>query len=62
LNPFIREDKVIIYIDDVLIPFKTVEENLEILKEILLVPKKYGFALNISKCKFLRREIDFSDI
>jgi len=59
LNPFIREDKVIIYIDDVLIPSKTVEENLEILKEILLIFKKYDFALNISKCKFLRREIEF---
>lgn len=42
-----------------MIPSKTVEENLEILKEILLVLKKYGFALNISKCKFLRREIEF---
>jgi len=33
LNPLIRQDKVIIYIDDVLILTKTVKKNLEILKE-----------------------------
>lgn len=59
LNPFIREDKVIVYIDDVLIPSKTIRENLEILKEIWQLLKKYGFELNLAKCKFLRKEIEF---
>lgn len=62
LNPFIREDKVIIYIDDVLIPSITVKENLETLNEILLVLKKYDFALNLSKCKFLKKRNRISRI
>lgn len=50
---------MIIYIDDVLISSVTVEENLKTLDKILLVLKKYNFALNLSKCKFLKKEIEF---
>lgn len=59
LNQFIREDKVIVYIDDVLIPTKTVAENLEVFKKVWLRLKRYGFELNLKKCKFLRRKIEF---
>lgn len=59
LNPLVRQGKVTVYIDDVLIPTETVEENLSLLREVLLLLKKYGFELNYSKCQFLRQTIEF---
>lgn len=38
-----RENKVIIYIDDILIATETVETNLQTLKEVLLKLKQYDF-------------------
>lgn len=38
---------------------ETVEENLTILKEVLIILKKYGFELNIEKCQFLKNHIEF---
>jgi len=35
LNSLIREDKIIIYMDDILIPSETVEQNLSVLKRKL---------------------------
>lgn len=59
LNPWIRTDKIMVYIDDVFIPSETVKENLEILEEIMKVLKAYKFELNYSKCKVLRKSIEF---
>lgn len=59
LDPLIRAEKVIVYIDDVLIPSDTIEQNLETLKEVLVQLKKYKFELNYTKCKFLRTKIEF---
>lgn len=59
LNPLIRDDKVIIYIDDILIPSETVDENLRTLSEVIIIFKRYGFELNLAKCKFLRKNIEF---
>jgi len=33
LSPLIRQDKILVYIDDILIPSETVEENLTVLKK-----------------------------
>lgn len=57
--PLVQEDKVLVYIDDILIPSETVEENLSVLKRVLTILKSYGFELNISKCQFLRKRIEF---
>jgi len=59
LQSFIHDDKILIYIDDVLIPSVTIEQNLLTLKEILLILKRYGFELNFKKCQFLRKSIEF---
>jgi len=59
LQPLVREDKVIVYMDDVLIPSGTVKENLSILKNILARLKKYRFNLNYDKCQFLKRKTEF---
>jgi len=59
LQPFIREDRILVYIDDVLIPTVSVEENLATIKDVLLRLKQYGFQLNYKKCQFLQRSIEF---
>jgi len=48
-----RRGKLLMYIDDMFIATKTVEENLEVLKEVLIILKKYELKLNLSKCIFL---------
>jgi len=59
LQPFIRNDKILVYIDDILIPSVSVEDNLSTLKEVMLVLKQYGFELNVRKCQFLRKTVEF---
>lgn len=59
LSPLVREDRIIVYMDDVLIASETVEQNLEILEEVLITLKKYGFELNYAKCQFLRKKLKF---
>jgi len=49
----------LIYIDDILIPSNTVEENFTVLEQVLLELKKYRFKLNFSKCQFLRMKIKY---
>lgn len=48
-----------VYIDDILIPTETVEENLKTLEEVLTLLKRYGFELNYKKCQFLKRKVEF---
>lgn len=45
--------------DDILIPSKSIDENLEILKQVLLIFKNYGFELNYEKCRFLKKKIEY---
>lgn len=62
LNTFqdmIRASKLLIYIDDLLIATENAEENIIILQEVLMTLKKYGLELNISKCLFPKREIEY---
>lgn len=59
LNPLIREDKVIVYIDDILVATNSVQSNLTVLKEIMSILRNHGFDLNIEKCQFLRKSIEY---
>jgi len=59
LNHLIRQDKILVYIDDILIPSRSIDENLLILKETLTLLKRYGFEINYKKCIFLKTEIEF---
>lgn len=59
LQPLIREDKVIVYIDDILIASESVESNLTTVKEVLLILKQYRFELNFKKCQFMRKTIEY---
>jgi len=49
LNSFIRQGKVIVYIDDILIPSSTIQDNLNTLKEVLIELKRYDFQFNLDR-------------
>lgn len=59
LQPLIRKNKVIVYIDDILIASDSIEANLETLKEVMCELKKYNFELNWQKCHFLKKSIEY---
>lgn len=55
----LRFTKVLCYLDDVLIPTKTIDESLEILREVLTIFKRNRLTLKLSKCFFLRTNIEY---
>ncbi|GFV11306.1 retrovirus-related Pol polyprotein from transposon 17.6 [Trichonephila clavipes] len=56
---FTRKGIVISYLDDLVIPAKNEQEDLEKLKIILDVAKKYGLEIKFKKCQFLKKKIEF---
>lgn len=59
LQPLIKDNKVIVYIDDILIPSSSVSENLIVLKQVLVELKRHDFQLNYNKCAFLKSKIEY---
>lgn len=55
----LRFSKVLCYLDDILIPAKTVDQALGTLLEILEVLKNNGFTVKLQKCYFLKTEIEY---
>ncbi|KMQ91352.1 hypothetical protein RF55_8798 [Lasius niger] len=60
LQSLIREDKIIVYIDDILILSSSTKDNLMVLKQVMLLLKRHDFQLNFNKCLFLRETIEYS--
>lgn len=58
-SDLIYQNRTIIYLGDILIATKTVEEHLETLKLILQRIKDNRLILNLQKSKFLYTEIDY---
>lgn len=52
-------DKPLIYMDDVLCYSTDISESLTRLEEILNALSTVGFSLNLKKCKFMKKKIDF---
>ncbi|RVE43148.1 hypothetical protein evm_012227 [Chilo suppressalis] len=50
---------LLVYIDDILIPFTTIEEGLRYLEETLFALSKAGFTINQKKCKFFVDNIEY---
>jgi hypothetical protein len=48
-----------VYLDDILIPSKTVREGLENLQEILYLLRREGLTLNVKKCSFLATSVEY---
>jgi hypothetical protein len=56
---FIDEGRIKIYLDDLLLGTKTIEEHLELLAQILQRLSEYGLKLQMNKCKFACDEIEY---
>lgn len=50
LKPLIDAKKIVVYLDDINIATKTIEEHIEILSEVLRLLSEAGLCLNIKKC------------
>lgn len=61
INKLIKQmsGEVIAYLDDVIIPSKTVQEGLDKLKRFLKIIREAGLTLRLDKCRFLAEEIKF---
>ncbi|KAL1490130.1 hypothetical protein ABEB36_012870 [Hypothenemus hampei] len=55
----LRHTKVLIYLDDILIPSYTVKEGLEILKSIFRLFQEANLKFNMEKCHFFETEIEY---
>jgi len=53
----IRENKILVYLDDILIATENVDEHLEILREVFNLARRHGLRFRLDKCSFLYREI-----
>lgn len=47
------------YMDDVIVPSKTIDEGLQKLNDIFNLFRSSGITLNLSKCNFLKQSIDY---
>ena len=59
LNPTDRPDFVSVYVDDVLIFSKTLDEHLEHLESVINRLEEVGLKLKASKCQFVREEVEY---
>lgn len=55
----LRFNKVLVYLDDILIPAKSADEALGILKEVLEIFRLHELTLNLNKCVFLTAKIEY---
>lgn len=55
----LRHDKVVNYLDDILILCNSVEEGLELLKTVLELFQKANLKLNLKKCQFFESSIEY---
>ncbi|XP_061395568.1 uncharacterized protein LOC133331186 [Musca vetustissima] len=49
--------EILAYLDDLIIPSKTIAENLKLVEKFLKKLGEYGLTLRLDKCSFLQREI-----
>lgn len=59
LQDFIRQNEIVVYIDDILIATKTLSEHLCILRKVLNRLAENGLEINLSKCKFCYEDIEY---
>ncbi|XP_058448859.1 uncharacterized protein LOC131428832 [Malaya genurostris] len=59
LKDLIKDGKVIVFVDDIIIPSKDEDEGLKILNEVLEVAEAAGLQFNWGKCVFLQRRVEY---
>ena len=55
----IKEEKLCVYLDDILIATKTIAEHFEVLQQVFEILSENLLEINLEKCKFLFNEIDY---
>jgi hypothetical protein len=59
MHDLIDEGVIVVYIDDILVFTKTVEENKRIVEEVLKRLEENDLFLKLEKCEFMKKEIEF---
>ena len=59
LNPEDGPDFVVVYIDDILVFSRTLEDHLEHLRQVIQRIQAAGMKLKPSKCRFIRQEVEY---
>ena len=59
LNPQGGQAFVSVYIDDILVYLRTLEEHLTHLRLVLERIQKAGLKLKLAKCAFIRKEVEY---
>ncbi|GBG60413.1 hypothetical protein CBR_g5589 [Chara braunii] len=55
----ILEQYVLVYLDDILVYSRTLEEHLRHLRDVLDCLRRHGFYTKLSKCRFAQHKVDF---
>ncbi|GBG92173.1 hypothetical protein CBR_g54570 [Chara braunii] len=55
----ILEEYVLVYLDDILVYSRTLEDHIRHLRDVLQRLRKHGFYAELSKCRFAQRKVDF---
>ncbi|GBG90319.1 hypothetical protein CBR_g50568 [Chara braunii] len=55
----ILEQYVLVYLDDILVYSRTLEEHLRHLRDVLDRLRRHGFYAKLSKCRFVQHKVDF---
>lgn len=55
----LRGKIALVYMDDVLIPSRTIDEGIKNLEQVLEALTKCGFSINIKKCSFLKVSVEY---
>lgn len=59
LNEFVRSGELVVFMDDILLCTKTIEEHLDLLRRVFSVLKDNSIELNLDKCRFLVTQVEF---
>ncbi|GBG74914.1 hypothetical protein CBR_g19428 [Chara braunii] len=55
----ILEDYILVYLDDILVYSRILEDHIRHLRDVLQRLRKHGFYAKLSKCRFAQRKVDF---
>jgi hypothetical protein len=54
-----RPHRISVYMDDILIPSKTIEEGFQKIEAFLKILKEEGLTLRLKKCRFFQRKVEY---
>jgi len=58
-SKLINDNKILLYLDDILIATETIEEHLKILKDVFQIATQNKLMFRLDKCSFLYEEITY---